>query len=1135
MLYLTPTQERLRDDIRGLIKGEIRCDEVTLQLYSTDAGLLQSKPQGVVFPRDIDDVVACTRYAAARGISLHARGTGTGKCGGAIGEGIIIDFSRFMRQIVSLGHDYVVVQPGIVRHRLNELLARIQNRIFAPVSGFEPSATIGGILARNGAGVNWLRYGFPSDHLCELTIVTANGDVLKFDRNELPEAIESNDPPADDPFGISDAELRESSLARGIALARSLVLGKEHTLADEIYRVLNPAFDEIRSMNMLPSINSSGYAINRVLAGLQERNVDVARLICGSEGTLGLIVEAKLRTVSMPMRRAGAVLFFDSLEKVARAIQIIQSFNIVLCELFDRRQLTMSLEWKPRFRDILPTDSEAALFIEIDTGVVAAPVDSVEVNVQMARLLDSIIVKESLCKKTLRIETPEQFVLFDEFIHRGSLVLFQMRQSQQPLPIFDDIAIPVTIIHEFIPEILNLLKRHEITASLSGHVCQGNLSITPIIDLSRSDFVQQLRTLASDIYAAVIGFGGSISSDCGDGYLKSAFLPQQYPLAMPIFRRVKEIFDPNNILNPGKIIPDNEIWTQRIRRGINLRGSDHPERIDTSVFNMEENLSGLFLLDVQNREKNLADKLSETKTEQTSPNNANATSQKNYNETWSATTENNTSKVDSTKIGSQLELQLKWDTERFFEPTYLCNGCGDCLRLDRRVRMCPIFRRHPDEDAAPRSKPNLLRGLLEGELDLRVLTAERAREVADFCLHCKMCAVECPASVDVSQLAFNCKGFHIAASGLSFDDLLFSRIDVVLRFLALVSCPVNWAMSNKVTRWLIEKIFQIPKGRKFPTLAKISFLTRTKWKTRLTNVIPRNSSDHNKKIKSEIKPTVSGVDVGGEVRGVGEVDGVGEAAIGEGLLGSRKVAIFVDTYLNYFDTKLVELAIRILEHNGFEVHVPSRQRASGLTAFSTGDKERAESLARHNVLLLADLIRQGYRVVAIEPATASCISREYRYVVNDIDVALVSSNVIDFCDFLYQVYKLGGLRLDFRSIHLTIGYHAPCRAIVNTVGRLDVPTPAEEVLRLIPELEVRRIERGCCGMAGVFGLKIKNYHRSIQIGLPLAKELRAVDIDIGVTDCMSCKLQLEQSTNKKILHPITLIAAAYQLIPDKNL
>ncbi|MDR1478885.1 MAG: FAD-binding protein [Planctomycetaceae bacterium] len=1124
MLYLTPTQERLRDDIRGLIKGEIRCDEVTLQLYSTDAGLLQSKPQGVVFPRDIDDVVACTKYAAERGISLHARGTGTGKCGGAIGEGIIIDFSRFMRQIVSLGHDHVVVQPGIVRYRLNELLSRIQNRIFGPVSGFEPSATIGGILARNGAGANWLRYGFPSEHLCELKIVTANGDILKFDRFELPEAIES-EPIANNSFDVSEAEIRESNLARGIAIARGVVLGKEHTFADEIYRVLNSAFDEIRSMNTLPPINSAGYAINRVLSGLEDRHVDIANLICGSEGTLGFIVEAKLRTVSIPLRRAGAVLFFDSFEKVARAIEIIQSFNVVLCELFDRRQLNMSLEWKPRFRDILPTDSEAALLIELDTGVVASPADSAEINGQMTRLLENIMAKELLCKKTLRIESPEQFVLFDEFRHRGLLVLFQMRQSQQPLPLFDDIAIPVTIIHEFIPEILNLLKRHEITASLSGHVCQGHLRVTPIVDLSRSDFVQQLRTLANDIYMLVIGFGGSISSDCGDGYLKSAFLPQQYPSIMPVFRRIKAIFDPNNILNPGKIIPDNEIWTQRIRRGISLRGSDHPERVGTPIFNIEENLSGLFLLDAQDRKTDLASNLSETQNEQISQDNTNSDSSppKNENKTSSTAAENSATKINDSKIGSQLELQLKWDTERFFEPTYFCNGCGDCLRLDRRVRMCPVFRRHPDENAAPRSKPNLLRGLLEGDLDLRVLTAERVSEISDFCLHCKMCSVECPALVDVSQLAFNCKGFHAAAAGLPLEDIFFSRIDIVMRFAAVFNYSVNWAMSNRIIRWLMEKILQIPQGRNFPTLAKISFLTRTKWITRLTNVIPRNYSDPEKKIKP--KPKTNSITNSETSSG---------RVVSDELLSNRRVAIFVDTYLNHFDPKLAELAVRILEHNGFEVHIPPRQRASGLTAFSLGDRDRAERLARHNTLLLADLIRQGYRIVAIEPATASCIMKEYKYVVNDLDVALVSSNVVDFCNFLYQTYKLGELRLDFRSIHLTVGYHAPCRAIVNSVGRLDVSTPAEEILRLIPELEVRRVERGCCGMAGVFGLKMRNYHRSVQIGLPLAKELRAVDIDVGATDCMACKLQLEQSTNKKILHPITLIAAAYQLIPDKD-
>ncbi|MDR2168612.1 MAG: FAD-binding protein [Planctomycetaceae bacterium] len=1195
MLYLTPSQERLRDDIRGLIKGEIRCDEVTLQLYSTDSGMLQSKPQGVVYPRDVDDIIACTNYAAARGISLHARGAGVGRCGGAIGSGIIIDFSRFMRQIVSLGHDYVVVQPGIVRYRLNELLARLQNRMFGPVSGFEPTATIGGILARNGAGANWLRYGFPSNHVLELKIVTASGNILKLDRHNLPEAIDPESIANNNfPFAAKQSS-QENNIARGIAFARSLVLGREHTLADEIYRVLNPAFEEIRSMNTLPAINTAGYAVNDVLTGLQGRHVDIARLICGSEGTLGLIVEAKLQTVSIPLRRAGAVLFFDSFERVARAVKIIQTFRPALCELFDRRQLNLALEWKPRFRDILPADCEAALLIELDAGVVAEPADAAEFNGQMTQLMEKIMVKESLCKKTLRIESPEQFVLFDEFRHRGSLVLFQMQQSYQPLPIFDDVAIPVTIIQDFIPALLNLLKRHEITASLSGHVAQGHLRITPIIDLSLLDFVQRLRFLAYDVYMLVIGVGGSISSDCGDGYLKSNFLPQQYPALMPVFKKIKEIFDPNNILNPGKIIPDNKIWTQRLRSGLNLRGSNHPERFDASAFKIEDNLSGLFLLEAQHRDAELASKLAADSDGQNNSNLSDTNkTENNKNDNGNVADEAgiNVTKNSGNAGGArkQLELQLKWEPERFFQPAYLCNGCGDCLRLDRRVRMCPVFRRHPDEDAAPRSKANLLRGLLGGELELNVLTSERVSEVADFCLHCKMCSVECPAAVNTSQLSFNCKGFHAAATGLALEDLFFSRIDGVLGFLSILSYPVNWATSNPVMRWLIEKLLQIPRNRKLPTLAKIPFLTKTKWTTRLTNVVSRNFSEPIKNStknsakdsvknftndtdkdfangydKNSVKDSSNDFDKDFAKNSVkdssndsdkdsvkdlskdsvndnrlfflsGNIDGVGGSGVGTGVgLFGRRVAIFVDTYLNYFDVRLVELAVRILEHNGFEVYIPVRQRSSGLQAFVFGDRDRAERLVRHNVLFLSDLIRQGYRVVAIEPSTASCIVREYGYVVDDIDVALVSSNVVDFCDFLYRVYLAGGLRLDFRAIHLLVAYHAPCRAIVNSVGRLDVPTPAESILRLIPELEVRRIERGCCGMAGTFGMKLKNYHRSVQIGLPLVKEMRAVEIDAGVTDCMSCKLQLEQGTNKKILHPITLIAAAYNIIQDKDI
>jgi FAD/FMN-containing dehydrogenase len=191
MPYLSPQQARLQDDIRGLIRGEVCCDEITCQLYSTDAGILQCQPQGVVWPRDVNDVVACVQYAAEKHIPIHPRGAGTGTTGEVLGSGLILDFSRFMRRLLALNRDSVAVQPGMSVRRLNNVLDKIQSRTFAPVSGFQPATTIGSVLARNGAGIRWLQYGFPDEHLLELKVVLANGEILTLNRESLPQAIDT--------------------------------------------------------------------------------------------------------------------------------------------------------------------------------------------------------------------------------------------------------------------------------------------------------------------------------------------------------------------------------------------------------------------------------------------------------------------------------------------------------------------------------------------------------------------------------------------------------------------------------------------------------------------------------------------------------------------------------------------------------------------------------------------------------------------------------------------------------------------------------------------------------------------------------------------------------------------------------
>ncbi|MBQ9127803.1 MAG: FAD-binding oxidoreductase, partial [Thermoguttaceae bacterium] len=172
---LAASQARLQEDLRGLVRGDVRCDEIVLQLFSSDGGPFQERPTCVVWPRSTADVAAVVQYAAEKKISVHPRGSGSSGGCGAIGSGIILDFSRYMRRLLRAGDDDVVVQPGAIRERVNDGLRSSKRRFFAPSSGHVPVGTIGSILAADAIGPRWLRCGSPNERVLELTVVDAAG------------------------------------------------------------------------------------------------------------------------------------------------------------------------------------------------------------------------------------------------------------------------------------------------------------------------------------------------------------------------------------------------------------------------------------------------------------------------------------------------------------------------------------------------------------------------------------------------------------------------------------------------------------------------------------------------------------------------------------------------------------------------------------------------------------------------------------------------------------------------------------------------------------------------------------------------------------------------------------------------
>ncbi len=395
--------------------------------------------------------------------------------------------------------------------------------------------------------------------------------------------------------------------------------------------------------------------------------------------------------------------------------------------------------------------------------------------------------------------------------------------------------------------------------------------------------------------------------------------------------------------------------------------------------------------------------------------------------------------------------------------------------------MCPIFRFMPTEEASPRAKANLLRGVLTGTLDLGALTSDEFKAVADLCVHCHACRLECPAGVDIPRLTRESKAAYVAANGFSPAEWAMTRLDLLGSLGGLIAPAANWALANRQMRWLLEKTFGIAQGRKLPRVASRNFLRRAA-RRRLTR-----PARH----------------------------------------GGQKVLYFLDVYANYFDPQLAEALVAVLEHNGINVYVHPDQKQAAMASIACGALDHARKMAEHNVAILAESVRQGYHIVATEPAAALCLTHEYPQLVDDDDARLVAAHSSEAGGFLWKMHTLGQLQLDFKPLNVTVGYHTPCH-----LRALQTGSPGENLLGLIPGLRLHHIEAGCSGMAGTFGLLHKNYRSSLRAGLKLISRLRHPDIQAGVTECSTCKMQMEQGTTKPTIHPIKLLALSYGLMPD---
>jgi len=321
--------EQIGAELAQLIEGDVSVDIFSRVAFSTDASIYQILPACVVEPRDADDVMAAVKYARQNNIPVAARGAGSGVAGESLTSGIVINTARYMKQIVGVEHDgqVVVCGPGVVLDDLNDYLAQYGKRI-GPDPSSGDRAVIGGIVANNATGAHWLRYGYIAEYVESAEMVLSDGSIAEFTNN------------------VDPARVTSDKVARIAKQCLALLSGKEEMIAE--------ALPETKR-------NRCGYNIAGVC---HDGRIDLAKLLVGSEGTLGIFTKLALRTVDVPKAKALLQLEFDSFEKMAEAVPVIVDSGASACELMDKTLIDMAAEALPEYRDILPTDCAVSLLVE---------------------------------------------------------------------------------------------------------------------------------------------------------------------------------------------------------------------------------------------------------------------------------------------------------------------------------------------------------------------------------------------------------------------------------------------------------------------------------------------------------------------------------------------------------------------------------------------------------------------------------------------------------------------------------------------------------------------------------------------------------------------------------------------------
>ena len=523
----------LFQELRRQIKGEVSSDPMSLALYATDASIYQITPMALVVPRDADDVLAAVGIAAKYSVSILPRGSGTSLNGQGVGASMILDFTKYMDQILELNVEekWVRVQPGIVLDQLNAVLAA-HGLLFAPDPATSSRATIGGMIGNNSSGTKSIVYGTTRDHLLELKVVLSDGTVMDLA------------PVARDEF---DSQPR--------------ILSGFKKIIDENRDEIEKRFPKV--MRRVQGYNLDSF--------IDAEKWNLADVMVGSEGTLGVFLEAKLNLEPLPKHKALCVAHFADLLKSIQTVAPILQHSPSAVEIVNADVLVLArknLNIAP-LCSFVQGEPQALLIVEFFA-------DTPDQAQSKAQALAKDLQEKNLGYAWPVITEPDQQANVWALRKSGLGLMLGMKGDRKPLAFIEDACVPVEVLPEYIDQILKCCQDRDVPVAMYAHASVGTIHVRPVLNLKDQQDIDHMKAIAEFALSLIIKYRGSWSGEHGDGRVRSPFLEEYFGSQIyDALRQVKTLFDPAGLMNPGVII-DADPMDANLRYGTSYNTPEVP-------------------------------------------------------------------------------------------------------------------------------------------------------------------------------------------------------------------------------------------------------------------------------------------------------------------------------------------------------------------------------------------------------------------------------------------------------------------------------------------------------------------------------------------------------------------------------